>query len=69
MKRAILTLVGMGAIFLLSLPLVGWAIEYCWNQTMPYLFGLKAISWWQGMCLSFLTSLLLKSSLTTTKGD
>ena len=54
---------GVGLSLLLSLPLM-----WTWNYVMPYLFGFKTIGWMQSWCLSFVTSVLLKSSTTTTKG-
>jgi hypothetical protein len=52
-----------GVIFLLAL-LMGWVTMVCWNETMPYLFGLKTISYWQGVFLNILTSTFFKSTVT-----
>ena len=60
----VLVVVGIaGLSLLLSLPLM-WA----WNYVVPYLFGLKTITWLQSWCLSFVAGTLLKSNVTQTKG-
>ena len=45
---------------LLALP-----IKWCWNYTMPYIFGLIKINWLQAWCLSFLSGVFFKTSLST----
>lgn len=49
--------------------LLAFPIKWCWNYTMPYLFSLKTITWGQAWCLSFLASMLIKSSLTTSSKE
>ena len=44
--------------------LLAFPIKWCWNYTMPILFGLKIITWGQAWCLNFLSGCLIKSSLT-----
>ena len=46
---------------------ISFPIEWCWNATMPYLFKLHEITWWQAWCLSFLSHCFIKSNLTTNK--
>ncbi len=53
----IVMVAGLG--FLLAFP-----IKWCWNYTMPMLFGLNAISWGQAWCLNFLAGCLIKASQT-----
>lgn len=36
----------------------GWVIEHLWNWLMPSLFGLKAITYWQGFGLFVLAKIL-----------
>ena len=57
-------LAAIAAIFILfvfallgSIPLY-----FLWNWLMPTIFGLKVITWFQAMGLLFLTSILFKSS-------
>lgn len=40
----------------------GWLTMICWNETMPYLFNLKTISYTQGIALNVLATLLIKST-------
>lgn len=42
--------------------LTGWITMLGWNATMPYLFGLKTITYMQGFWLNVLGGLLFKSS-------
>ena len=44
--------------------LLAFPIMWCWNYTMPVIFGLIKISWGQAWCLNFLTGCLIKSTLT-----
>ena len=44
--------------------LLAFPIKWCWNTTMPYLFSLPVITWGKAWCLSFLSSCLIKSTLT-----
>ena len=46
--------------------LFAFPIKWCWNYTMPILFGLNTISWGQAWCLNFLASCLIKASQTNT---
>lgn len=41
---AMISLVGVG---LLLLFLVTWLLQYLWNITMPQVFNLKEITYWQ----------------------
>jgi hypothetical protein len=52
-------LLSIGLALFMALP-----IKWCWNYVMPYLFGLKTLSWGQAWCLTFLTSVLIKSTQT-----
>lgn len=52
---------GFGLILSLVLALPAWI---SWNHVMPYLFGLKTISWSQAWALCWLGSAIFKSSLT-----
>ncbi len=35
----------------------GWVVKHLWNALMPELFGLKAITYWQGLGLFILAKL------------
>jgi len=48
-----LLIFGVGAVFA--------GVEmWLWNQVMPDLFGLKAITYWQALCISWLSAMLIK---------
>ena len=46
--------------------LLAFPIKWCWNYTMPMLFGLNVITWGQAWCLHFLAGCLIKASQTNT---
>lgn len=47
--------------------LLAFPIMWCWNYTLPVLFGIKTITWGQAWCLNFLASSFIKSSLINSK--
>lgn len=49
--------------------LLAFPIKWTWNATMPEIFDLIKITWGQAWCLSFLSSCLIKSSLTNKSND
>lgn len=60
---SIVVVLGLGAVFAI-------AIVWLWNQTMPELFGLRELTYWQALCLAWLCSLLFKPSPSpSTKGE
>lgn len=74
--KTVLTIFGiLGASVGLIALLAGWGllfafpIKWTWNVTMPYLFGLPAITWGKAWCLNFLAGCLIKMSLITTKSS
>lgn len=62
---AVIGIFAFAAIFGLIL---AFPIKWCWNYTMPFLFGLKVISWGQAWCLNFLAGCLIKASQTNNNG-
>lgn len=52
----IVAVLTMGS-FILALP-----VKWAWNGTMPYLFDLKEITYWQAFGLFWLFGLLVKGS-------
>jgi len=46
--------------------LVAFPIKWCWNFAVVAIWHLPAITWGQAWCLSFLSHVLIKSSLSTT---
>jgi len=42
--------------------LLAWPIKWTWNATMPYVFGLPAISWGKAWCIHFLAKCLIKAN-------
>jgi hypothetical protein len=59
----LLMMVGLGALFA--------GVEmWLWNQVMPDLFGFKELSFWQALCISWLSMLLIKGvSPSSNKGE
>lgn len=55
-------LVVVGVVVLLAFPTM-----LAWNYTMPYLFGFKEITVFQGLALNYLCSTLIKASLSQKK--
>ncbi len=47
--------------------LLAFPIKWCWNYTMPILFGLQVITWGQAWCLHFLAGCLIKATQTNNK--
>lgn len=41
-----------------------WPLKWCWNYTMPAIFGLPVITWGQAWCLNFIAGCLIKSTHT-----
>lgn len=46
--------------------LIAFPVKWTWNYTMPYMFGLKTITWGHAWCLYFLAKCLIRSSQTNT---
>jgi len=55
----------IGALAVIGL-LLAFPIMWCWNYTLPVLFGIESITWGQAWCLHFLASCLIKPSPTNT---
>jgi len=55
----VLLLVGGALISLVT----AFPLKWTWNYVMPYLFEFKAITWGHAWCLSWVTSVLIQSSL------
>jgi len=51
-------------VVVLTCLLMAYPLMWCWNYVMPFLFGLKTITWGQAWCLGFVSSYLFKSSHT-----
>lgn len=56
----IVTVLAIGLSFVFA-----WPVMWLWNSTLPALFGLKVITYWQAWRLSLLSALLLKSGGST----
>lgn len=61
MKALIAVLLGILIVLVFGL-FTGWIVMLCWNATMPMLFGLSTITYWQGYCLAVLSNVLFKSN-------
>ena len=57
---AFVLIIGLAA--LMALP-----VMWLWNYVMPDVFGLTEIVFWQALALSMLSSMLLKSSSSSSK--
>ena len=64
MSYAVKILVAVGTLVLVFVlgPLMAFPIKWCWNYTMPYIFGLKTITWAHAFCLYLLATMLIKAS-------
>lgn len=40
--------------YIVAMLLLGFLYKWCWNETMPYLFGLPTITYWKMVGLSIL---------------
>ena len=47
--------------------LLAFPVMWTWNAVMPYLFGLPVITWGKAWCLYFLTGVLFRSKVSTSK--
>ena len=54
----------VAGILALSALLFGLPLMLLWNWLMPTIFGLPTITFWQGVGLNFLSSILFKSNNT-----
>ena len=61
---AIFVIIGVLAFAALFGLLLAFPIKWCWNYTMPVLFGLKVVTWGQAWCLNFLAGCMIKASQT-----
>ena len=59
-----ITVLGLCGIMFFGL-LFAFPTMLSWNYTMPYLFGLKTITWQQVWCLSFLSGMFIKLTLSS----
>lgn len=59
--------IGKVVVLLITAALVGvilaFPIKWTWNATMPQIFNLIEITWWQAWCLSFLAGQFIQSSI------
>ncbi len=55
------------AIFFVCALINGVIVMLLWNWLLPDLFGLTTITYWQGVGLSYLCSILFKSVSTSNK--
>ena len=67
LSEGLLVLIGGFLLIVIVSILMGFPTMWAWNYVMPYLFGLKEITFLHGIALNFLSGSLIKSSLTTKK--
>jgi len=46
---------------------LAFPIQWCWNSTIVAIWDLPEITWGQAWCLSFLSSMFIKSTLSPKK--
>lgn len=66
MEILIKTLIFLGMLVVVAL-LVALPLKWLWNWLMPELFNLQQITFWQALGLSLLSSILFKSSTSSSK--
>jgi len=59
-------ILGIVAIICLACLLLGLPLMLLWNWLMPILFGMPYITFWQAVGLNILSTILFKSTSTTT---
>jgi hypothetical protein len=47
--------------------IMAWPVQLLWNWLMPTIFGLKEITFWQGLGLNILTGVLFRGDSTSGK--
>lgn len=57
MDKALDSIVKLFA-YIVGMLLLGFLYKWCWNETMPYLFGLPTITYWKMVGLSILAQAL-----------
>lgn len=67
LSEGLLILIGGFLLIVIFSILLGFPTMWAWNYVMPYLFGLKEITFLHGIALNFLSGSLIKSSLTNKK--
>jgi len=65
--EAIGTFIGIIAVICTLLLILGYPVMWLWNWLMPTIFNLPEITFWQAIGLNLLSTILFKSSSTTTK--
>jgi hypothetical protein len=53
--------IAVGLLVILAFGAVFAVVEmWLWNQVMPDIFGLKQLTYWQALCISWLSTMLIK---------
>jgi hypothetical protein len=65
-KGLVLAITFIGIVVLISL-FMAWPVMLLWNWLIPSIFGLKFLSFWEAWGIMFLSSLLFKSSSSSSK--
>ena len=60
----IFTVIGVVALVAVFGLLLAFPIKWCWNYTVPVIFGWNTITWGQAWCLNFLTTCFFKATQT-----
>jgi hypothetical protein len=62
-----ITGIGLFAVVIGISFLTAYVTKFAWNETMPFIFNLKQITFMQGFWLNVLAGTLIKSTLQVTK--
>ena len=58
----IIVILSLAGLFIGLALLLGYPFMWLWNYVMPEVFGLKTITFWQGVAMQIIASWLFKSS-------
>jgi len=62
------TMIGVILLFIILFAVAAVVMMLLWNALMPDIFGLPEISFWQSVGLGLLSSLLIRSTPSISKG-
>ena len=67
MEKVIGAIIGFALLVVVIALIMAWPVMLLWNYVMPDVFGLTEIVFWQALALSMLSSMLFKSSASSSK--
>lgn len=66
MEKLIIIIGAVGLIIGLAIVFT-WSVQWLWNNTVPEVLGLKALTFWQTFRLELLCGILFKGTSSTSK--